>query len=245
MHTPRGKVLGGSSSINGLVYIRGNPQDFERWEQEGAAAGPTATCCRISSAPRRARRAAIEYRGGAGKLQTSYGTLDNPLHARLARRRRAGRLSAHAGRQRLPAGRLRPHGHDGRARAGAAAPRAPILRPAMRRPNLKVLTHALATRVCSRAGAPAASDTARAATSHRRARRREVILCGGPDQLAAAAEALRRRARPRSCGARHRGRARFARRRREPAGSSGVLFPGRLQGADHAVLVDQPAGAGR
>src|SRR5258707_14071976 len=37
MHTPRGKVLGGSSSINGLVYIRGNPQDFERWAREGAA----------------------------------------------------------------------------------------------------------------------------------------------------------------------------------------------------------------
>ena len=36
MHTPRGKVLGGSSSINGLVYIRGNPQDFERWDSEGA-----------------------------------------------------------------------------------------------------------------------------------------------------------------------------------------------------------------
>ena len=36
LHTPRGKVLGGSSSINGLVYVRGNPLDFERWEAEGA-----------------------------------------------------------------------------------------------------------------------------------------------------------------------------------------------------------------
>ena len=36
IHTPRGKVLGGSSSINGLVYIRGNAFDFERWEAEGA-----------------------------------------------------------------------------------------------------------------------------------------------------------------------------------------------------------------
>src|SRR6201995_4368459 len=32
MHTPRGKVLGGSSSINGLVYVRGNAQDFDNWQ---------------------------------------------------------------------------------------------------------------------------------------------------------------------------------------------------------------------
>jgi len=36
MHCPRGKVLGGSSSINGLVYMRGAPADFDRWQQEGA-----------------------------------------------------------------------------------------------------------------------------------------------------------------------------------------------------------------
>ena len=35
LHTPRGKVLGGSSSINGLVYVRGNALDFERWESRG------------------------------------------------------------------------------------------------------------------------------------------------------------------------------------------------------------------
>src|SRR5262245_51206732 len=36
MHCPRGKVLGGSSSINGLVYVRGNPSDFDGWAEAGA-----------------------------------------------------------------------------------------------------------------------------------------------------------------------------------------------------------------
>jgi choline dehydrogenase len=36
MHCPRGRVLGGSSSINGMAYVRGNPLDYERWQAEGA-----------------------------------------------------------------------------------------------------------------------------------------------------------------------------------------------------------------
>ena len=81
MHTPRGKVLGGSSSINGLVYIRGNAQDFEGWSDWGRRAGHIATCCRISGAPKIGTEGGNEYRGGQGKLQTRYGSLSNPLHA--------------------------------------------------------------------------------------------------------------------------------------------------------------------
>ena len=48
---PRGKVLGGSSSINGLIYIRGQRQDFDLWRQLGNTAGHTKTCCPTSGAP--------------------------------------------------------------------------------------------------------------------------------------------------------------------------------------------------
>ena len=43
---PRGRVLGGSSSLNGMVYIRANPQDWDAWAYEGCSAGTSRRCCR-------------------------------------------------------------------------------------------------------------------------------------------------------------------------------------------------------
>ena len=80
MHTPRGKVLGGSSSINGLVYVRGNALDFERWESQGAAGwGYHDVLPYFRRAERRAA-GADDYRGATGKLVTRQGLLTNPLH---------------------------------------------------------------------------------------------------------------------------------------------------------------------
>src|SRR5438045_3994965 len=97
LHTPRGKVLGGSSSINGLVYVRGNPLDFVRWEAEGATGwGYQDVLPYFKRAERRAE-GGDEYRGGDGPLETRRGLLTNPLHAAwLEAGRQAGyALTAH------------------------------------------------------------------------------------------------------------------------------------------------------
>ncbi|MEI9987231.1 MAG: GMC family oxidoreductase N-terminal domain-containing protein [Aliidongia sp.] len=80
MHCPRGRALGGSSSINGLVYIRGNPLDFERWADEGAEGWGYAQVLPYFKRAETRDEGGTEYRGGAGPLHTRYGRLDNPLY---------------------------------------------------------------------------------------------------------------------------------------------------------------------
>jgi choline dehydrogenase len=81
MHTPRGKVLGGSSSINGLVYIRGNAQDFDTWESLGARGWSYAQVLPYFRRAETRNEGGDRYRGDAGPLGTRYGTTENPLHA--------------------------------------------------------------------------------------------------------------------------------------------------------------------
>jgi choline dehydrogenase len=144
MHTPRGKCLGGSSSINGLVYVRGDAQDFNRWEEEGARGWSYADVLPYFRRAEARAEGGDEYRGDAGPLQTCYGTLANPLHAAwLAAGTQAGypQTTDINGYQQEGFGRLDMTVGAGRRSSTANA----YLRPAMRRRNLAVQTHALAT----------------------------------------------------------------------------------------------------
>jgi len=180
LHTPRGKVLGGSSSINGMVYVRGNAQDFQRWESEGATGwNYTSVLPYFRRAEKRAA-GGDEYRGNNGPLQTRYGTLDNPLHAVWLE---AGKQAGYPhtddinGYQQEGFGRLdMTVAQDGRRSSAANA----YLRPAMRRPNLAVKTGALATRILfdERRAIGVEYRQGEALISVRA--RREVIVASGP-----------------------------------------------------------------
>src|SRR6202167_1020822 len=77
---PRGKVLGGSSSINGLVYVRGHPKDFDRWEEEGARGWGYRNVLPYFKRAESFRGAVDAYRGDAGPLTTVHGRTTNTLY---------------------------------------------------------------------------------------------------------------------------------------------------------------------
>ena len=179
IHTPRGKVLGGSSSINGLVYVRGSPGDFDRWEAEGAAGWNYAAVLPYFRRAESRATGGDEYRGDAGPLRTCYGTLANPLHAAwLEAGGQAGYPSTPDvnGYQQEGFSRLDMTVDRGRRSSAANA----YLRPAMRRANLAVRTRALATRILFEGQRAVGIRYLRGGQPHEVRARREVLVCGGP-----------------------------------------------------------------
>ncbi|MFI5012959.1 MAG: choline dehydrogenase [Hyphomicrobiales bacterium] len=179
LHCPRGKGLGGSSAINGLVYVRGNPLDFERWESEGAAGWGFA--CVLPYFRRAEARAegGDAYRGGDGPLKTSYGPMTSPLYgAFIEAARQAGypATSDINGFQQEGFGRLDMTVDRGLRCSAARA----YLRSAIRRANLAVRTQALATRIRFEGRRAVGVTYLRGGAEATVTARREVILAGGP-----------------------------------------------------------------
>ncbi len=179
LHTPRGKVLGGSSSINGLVYVRGNPLDFERWEAQGARGwGYQDVLPYFRRAERRAE-GGDDYRGGAGPLDTRRGLLTNPLHAAWLE---AGRQAGYPQTADMNGFRQEGFGYmdmtvGGGRRCSAANA---YLRPALGRRNLTVRTHALASRILFDGRRAVGVRYQRGGELREVRVRREVLLCAGP-----------------------------------------------------------------
>jgi choline dehydrogenase len=176
----RGKVLGGSSSINGMIFQRGNPLDYERWAADpGMEAWSYAHCLPYFKRMETCLAGVDEFRGGSGPLELERGPATNPLfRAFFDAVQQAGyELTDDVNGYRQEG--FAPFDRNirrGRRLSAAGA----YLHPVMRRPNLEVQCRALTTRVMfdGRRAIGVEYTRGRGSTVHR-AVAGEVISCGG------------------------------------------------------------------
>lgn len=147
VHCPRGKVIGGSSSINGLVYMRGHASDFDEWEALGARGWRYANCLPYFQRAESWQDGGDAYRGASGPLATNAGNkMKNPLYkAFVDAGHEAGYITTEDpnGHMQEGFGPMHMTVKDGVRWSTANA----YLKPAMSRPNLTVITHAMTRRV--------------------------------------------------------------------------------------------------
>jgi choline dehydrogenase len=179
MHCPRGRVLGGSSSINGMVYIRGHAFDYDAWSaQPGLGHWSYFDCLPYFRKAETRLKGGDNYRGDAGPLMVSTGACKNPLYRAFIE---AGRQAGYPytddmnGYQQEGLGPMDMTVYKGRRWSTAMA----YLRPATRRANLAVKTRALVTRVLFEGERAAGVEFAQRGQLHSVYASRAVILSGG------------------------------------------------------------------
>ncbi|OCW11539.1 choline dehydrogenase [Brucella melitensis] len=136
--TPRGKVLGGSSSINGMVYVRGHACDFDHWSQSGARGWAYADVLPYFKRMENSQGGQEGWRGTNGPLYVQRGKRDNPLfHAFVEAGHQAGFevTDDYNGEKQEGFGPMEQTIHNGRRWSAANA----YLKPALKRPNVKLV----------------------------------------------------------------------------------------------------------
>ena len=176
---PRGRMLGGSSSINGMMYMRGNAADYDQWAQMGLPGWSYAEVLpyfrRSECAP---ERAGSPFHGTGGELRVTRARGDNPLYAAFLA---AGAACGHPANDDFNGARQEGLGlydfniRNGRRESAATA----FLRPARDRANLEVWTDTLATRIGIVEGRAAFLDILRRGAAQRVGVRGEIVLAGG------------------------------------------------------------------
>lgn len=176
---PRGKVLGGSSSLNGLLYVRGQPQDYDRWRQMGNVGWGWDDVLPLFKRAEKNERGADAYHGDQGPLSVSNMRIQRPItDAWVAAAQAAGYPfnPDYNGAEQEGVGFFQLTAQNGRRCSAAVA----YLNPVKSRDNLWIITHAHAHRVeieDGRATGVVYSD--RNGTEHVIHASREVILAGG------------------------------------------------------------------
>ena len=174
----RGKVLGGSSSINGMIFQRGNPMDYDRWAATpGCQDWDYSHCLPYFKRMETCLAGADDWRGGEGPLKLERGPATSPLfRAFLEAVQQAGHPLTDDvnGYRQEGFNAFDRNIHRGRRLSAAGA----YLHPVMDRPDLKVVTRAHATRILFE-GTRAVGVEYRRRGRLAEARAGEVVLCGG------------------------------------------------------------------
>ena len=177
----RGKVLGGSSSINGMIFQRGNPMDFERWGADpGMGNWDFAHCLPYFNRMENCLAAAPDdpYRGHDGPLALERGPATNPLfEAFFAAGEQAGypRTDDVNGYRQEGFAKFDRNIRNGRRLSAARA----YLHPVMKRPNLDVVTRAFVERVVFEGKRAVGVDYRDGFGAAKRVKAAQVVLCGG------------------------------------------------------------------
>ena len=176
---PRGRVIGGSSSINARVYIRGHALDYDGWAgAKGLERWSYAHCLPYFKRAETRLQGADDYHGGSGPLYVTTGEMRNPLYRAFIE---AGRQAGYATTDDMNGYRQEGFGpmdrttYRGRRWSAAMA----YLRPARMRPNLRVESRRLVTRILFEATRAVGVEVARDGDVTKMHARREVIVSGG------------------------------------------------------------------
>jgi choline dehydrogenase len=178
MIQPRGKILGGSSSINGLVYMRGQREDYDGWRQLGNVGWSYDDVLPYFRKAQDQSRGANAFHGTGGPLPVSDQSEPHPLcEAFIAACEAAGvpRNPDFNGATQEGAGYFQTTARRGVRVSASAA----YLTPARRRPNLTVMTGALARRVVIKDGRASGVEVSRGGEIMIAQARREVIVSAG------------------------------------------------------------------
>ncbi|MEE4238560.1 MAG: choline dehydrogenase [Anderseniella sp.] len=172
---PRGKVVGGSSSINGMVYVRGHARDFDTWSEMGATGWSFADVLPYFKRMETSHGGEAGWRGTDGPMHVTRGSRINPLYeAFVEAAQQAGypRTEDYNGRQQEGFGAMEMTVWQGRRWSAANA----YLKPALKRPNLRLITRARARRLIMDGRRVTGVEYERGGKLHQAKANREVIL---------------------------------------------------------------------
>jgi choline dehydrogenase len=175
---PRGKVLGGSSSINGLLYVRGQHEDYDRWRQHGNNGWGYDDVLPYFKKAEHQQRGADDFHGVGGPLPVSDLGHPDPLSAAFIAAAAESGLPLNPdfnGASQEGAGFFQTTTRRGRRASTAVA----YLRPAKSRKNLQVETSALAQRLVFDGRRATAVEYRKAGRLRTARARKEILVCGG------------------------------------------------------------------